>query len=558
MNTITATDNGAIAFRWSNIPGVSLYEQKGKSNLCELFNMTRGASEIDVLEKLPVVWRYDNVAYVALMFYMRNIRKNPAGETVPKGKGERDLSYYMALWLLQNNEEMFVLNHSRFVRDIGYFKDCLNLAKMAKERHYSDQKIELILLPMVIALMDDENKIIQKTLKHVGDRTKLELSLASKWAPRQGKAFSDFIPVLKKMCNLTGKKSDEKWRKYIRGIAQGKPNSHTIENSLSSKQYDKINFSEIPSKSFNLYKTTFMRIPELSEKYCEFINTVRSGHTKIHVNTSYPHEILTPYINTENLCMYSFGASFYGYKLPLEDTATEAQWKCFMDTVHNNCLSLDRVEYNFIPMIDISGSMFEGKELPIKVALTLSIIMSQINTGIFKRKAITFSSIPLMYDILGDTLHTQISSIFNTLYKPENECEIMFNTNFVAAFDCLLKWCLENAVPPHVLKKTKVIAFSDMEFDMAQNSWGSNVLPLDSIRAKFAKHYYEMPQLIFWNLNGDMKHTPCQFDESGVACLSGFEPSIIDEFLDSGELDPSSIPFQIIKEYKKLVILPDE
>jgi hypothetical protein len=77
-----------------------------------------------------------------------------------------------------------------------------------------------------------------------------------------------------------------KWRKFIQQIIHHKK-IKTIETLLSTKQYDLIEFKTVPSKAFNLYKKSFERIPELTERYSEFLKQVFIGKEKIHTNTHY-------------------------------------------------------------------------------------------------------------------------------------------------------------------------------------------------------------------------------------------------------------------------------
>jgi hypothetical protein len=262
--------NEAIAFSWSDLDG--------KKAMINVFNTCRfNTCRFNNLEStnfqnmLPIIWDYNPIQYVALMFYLRNIRKANVNNTqLQKGKGERLLSYYMALWLLQHHEDTFILNIQVLVEDLGYFKDCLNMARMAKNRNMTDYHINLILYPMAISLMNDEAKIIHAFNKKDAP---LELSLAHKWAPRQGKAFAEFIPCLRKLCNINGSKPQERWRKYIRAIAQ---KNITIENLMSAREFDKINFATVPGLAFNLYKKAFAKRVETKDRFAKFIN-----HTKI-------------------------------------------------------------------------------------------------------------------------------------------------------------------------------------------------------------------------------------------------------------------------------------
>jgi hypothetical protein len=266
MNIIK-TDNVVVSRRC---------DDKTKTHVCELFNMPRGAGVYDIVPHCYEIWKYDMDLFVALLFYMRDIRKNPSVAElgyctyIPKGRGEKLLSYWMALWLLNTHAETFVKNFTRFVRDIGYYKDCIIMAKMALKMNYSDHKIMMILMPLARALADDENKILTTHLSGLTKET-LRLSLASKWAPRQGKSYSALIPYMKTLCNITGPKSDAKWRKYIQSIVRA-TTTDTIETLLSTKNYDKINFKAVPSKAFILYENKFLTTPELTDQVVDFIH----------------------------------------------------------------------------------------------------------------------------------------------------------------------------------------------------------------------------------------------------------------------------------------------
>jgi hypothetical protein len=553
--SINLTDNDAVAHKWSDLDG--------RSAVVSVFNISRLPKERETfinnpisvwscstevcqfINLLPTIWNYNNKTFISLMFYLRNIRKATLHCTkLQKGKGERMLSYYMAIWLLEHHEDVFILNCRILIEDLGYFKDCLNMARIAKDRNMTDHQINLILYPMASALMLDESKIIKSHLSGNPD-VSLELSLAHKWAPRQGKAFSEFIPYLRKLCNITGQKPQEQWRKYIRAIAQKKI---TTENLMSAREFDKINFSAVPSKAFNLYKKAFAKRGDTKERFAEFIKQVRSNEKKIHV-ILHPHEILNQYLTGTAGILHNQERD--------EHPATEAQWKCFTD---------EALEYktgiNFIPMIDVSGSMFHNEAMPARVALTMGILMSLMNKGVFHRKAITFSSIPITMDITGDTAKDQINSILNVLYKPGHEGGSAFSTNFVAAFEEFLNLCKKNDVSPDIVANTRIVAFSDMQFNAADayfdNSEFTGVkTPLNAVRELFKDAGYEMPQLIFWNVSGTLNNVPCSFGDTNVATVSGFEPNMINYFMQSGELDPSSIAFNIINEYTPLVQLPE-
>jgi hypothetical protein len=53
---------------------------------------------------------------------------------------------------------------------------------------------------------------------------------------------------------------------------------------------------------------------------------------------------------------------------------------------------------------------------------------------------------------------------------------------------------------------------------------------MQMIRRKYEEAGYEVPQIVFWNLNA-ADNVPVKFDEKGVALVSGFSPSIMKSVL---------------------------
>ena len=526
------TDNGCLCYDWSN---------KYKSSFIDIFNMSRmdytenheESKNTKLYEQFKEIYNYDKNMFVALMFYTRNIRTQK--NNIPKGKGERDISYIMALWLLKNDSVLFDKNIFLFVSELGCYKDCLLMAKIAKNIGYSNKLIDKILLPMAVSLIQDDFNIVKSFIEKTPQK---KISLASKWAPREGKAYSEFIPNLKRLCQIFGKHSNANWRKLIRSIINKTQDPILIETLLSSKKYESIEFSKIPSKAFNLYKNHFKKNDLLKDRFNNFISQVLSKDSiqniKINTNTLHPHEITKSYITPR-------------LSNAILDNIVEAQWKCYIKNTLSKCLDLSRESCNFIPMIDISESMCINNNIPITVALSLGILLSQINTGFMQGKAITFSEVPIIYDIVGETLCDKINCIFNELNKPENECGSKYNTNFLLAFKCLLNYCIEKKLPVDCLADTKVIALSDMEFDNC-----GNITALESIKLMFDSSGYIMPKLIFWNLNGKLKSKPCKLTDNCIT-LGGFEPAIIDEFIKTGLFTPETLAFNVVKKYLPLV-----
>lgn len=111
--------------------------------------------------------------------------------------------------------------------------------------------------------------------KEIPDEDKNALGLLCKWLPRKGK----FASLLRKKLKWTHKK----YRKFL------VRNSSTVEQKMSAKLWDSIEYKSVPSIAFNNYKKAFARND--SERFSEFIQELIDGKTKVNAKTLFPHQI---------------------------------------------------------------------------------------------------------------------------------------------------------------------------------------------------------------------------------------------------------------------------
>jgi hypothetical protein len=109
------------------------------------------------------------------------------------------------------------------------------------------------------------------------------------------------------------------------------------------------------------------------------------------------------------------------------------------------------------------------------------------------------------------------------------------NTDLNKAFDLILKTAVDNKVPQAEMPGTLVI-FSDMQFDQGVDHDDSAI---EMIARKYQAAGYELPKVVFWNLNAAYGNTPVKFDKSGTALVSGFSPAVAKGIL-SGNMDDFS------------------
>jgi len=150
----------------------------------------------------------------------------------------------------------------------------------------------------------------------------------------------------------------------------------------------------------------------------------------------------------------------------------------------------------------------------------LAIYFAERNKGIFKDVFMTFSSEPSFVTLKGNTLYEKLRCV----------PEIVSNTNLEAAFDLILKAALNNNLASSDMPKSLVV-ISDMQFDEAQTGYGDRMTFYDTMVSKYANAGYEMPNVIFWNVNSSKDTFQVTSSYKGVQLASGQSPSVFKSIL---------------------------
>ena len=138
----------------------------------------------------------------------------------------------------------------------------------------------------------------------------------------------------------------------------------------------------------------------------------------------------------------------------------------------------------------------------------------------------------------GETLRERIREVSSMAWG--------MSTNLESVFDLVLAKAVEYDLPAEQLP-TKVLIISDMQFNSAISDPNSD-RALTMIRKKYAKAGYEMPQLVFWNVNStDSGNIPVKYNDSGVALLSGSSPAVIKACLGA-DLDPVKVMMKALSD----------
>lgn len=349
-----------------------------------------------------------------------------------------------------------------------------------------------------------------------------ETSLLAKWLPSVNASNAQTVADAKRIARYLGM-TDGTYRKTLVKL---RSHIRIIENSLREKDYT-FDYAKQPSKAMFKYRKAFYRND--GERYGEFLKKVSSGEAQMHADTLMPYELVEPYLD-------------YGW---LRD--------CFMRDIseeEKNALNATWAslpafwgDENALAVVDTSGSMYcGGKPLPAAVALSLGLYFAEHNTGAFKNHFIEFSSKPQLIEVKGDTFADRLRYVASF-----NE---VADTNLEAVFDLILNAAVRNKVPQEELPATLYL-ISDMEFNCCVRNAGAT--NFENAKAKFAAHGYQLPKVVFWNVQSRRQQQPVTQNEQGVALVSGCTPRIFN-MISAGVLSPLGYMMEILgaERYAKI------
>jgi hypothetical protein len=275
------------------------------------------------------------------------------------------------------------------------------------------------------------------------------------------------------------------------------------------------------------YRKAFQRND--GERYSRFLQEVLSGRLQMHADTLMPYELVAPYLG------YDWTSRSYMRAISDEEKrALNATWAS---------LPALGTSENALAVIDTSGSMYGwGKPMPAAVALSLGLYFAEHNTGPFRNHFIEFSGRPQLIQIKGDTFADRLRYVasFNEIA----------DTNLEAVFDLILDTAIQHQVPQKDLPATLYL-ISDMEFNYCVRN--ANATIFENAKARFAAHGYQLPRVVFWNVQSRNTQQPVTQNEQGVALVSGCTPRIF-RMVSGGMLSPLEYMAQILSEerYQKI------
>jgi len=359
---------------------------------------------------------------------------------------------------------------------------------------------------------------VMKSLAYtmLGDALRERNGLAAKWTPRKG-------PIAAEIRAFFGM-SPKFYRKSLVEMTK------VVEQNMCAKEWDTINFSHVPSVAAARYKKAFNRN---TPKYAEYVQSLVKGdnpEVKVNASVAYPYDVLKGRVNGY--------VKFDKTELDL----IEAQWNALPNYVG---------DANILPLVDVSGSMTcsaggygsKSQLTCLDVSVSLGLYLADKNKGKFKDTFLTFSGSPELLHLQGN-INQKIDQMIKSKW--------MMNTNINAAFKKILDVAVKGGVPQEEMPDM-VLILSDMQFDQCVSHDDSAI---EMIGRKYREAGYELPKVVFWNLNASYGNAPVKFDKSGTALVSGFSPAIVKPLL-SGDLDnftPESVMLKTIMDDRYKVL----
>ena len=337
-------------------------------------------------------------------------------------------------------------------------------------------------------------------------------NLMYKWLPSNNTSSKETCKLANEITKYLGITP----KQYRKRLSEKREQLRIVERDMCAKNWSAINYQSVPSRASLLYKKAFIKHDH--ERYIDFLAKVKSGEAKINAATLYPYDIVDDILNGE------------------KDDTLEALWNALPNYMEGDTS-------NSIVVADVSGSM-TGR--PMAVSISLALYVSERNNGIFKNHFITFSSKPDLVAVKGNTLCEKVSNLERASWE--------MSTNLEAVFNLVLNTAKKNNIPQSEMPTTLYIV-SDMEFDQACSEPDKTLF--QNIQKKYFTAGYEMPKLVFWNVNARNTQVPMKFDQRGACLVSGCSPAILKTLLAGGTITPEQVMLDTINSGRySMVTLP--
>lgn len=448
------------------------------------------------------------------------------------GKGEYTLSYMMVhTWhnfypeLAKFALRCFVTLDKKDVHQYGSWKDLKYFCEYCKSQGDS---VNSPLINFSVSLINSQIKNDHLSFLANSD----DISLASKWAPREKSSFGwlyeslatdYFYDILE-----TAKTYDQKRKAILKCKTEYRKVLSTLNRKIDTTQikqceqtWQQIDFNKVTSVTLSKQKKAFLNIKKNGDIRCpESSDRIScADNFNAHIQKAVNGEVE---MKGKRVGMADFTKQACDL-LRNNGTQTEkdllnSQWR---DNSSQNG-ALDKM----IAMVDVSGSM-EGD--PMEVAIALGIRIAE--KSVLGKRVMTFSAKPTWVNL-------EAYPDFISQVEVLKRADWGMNTNFHAALDLILDAIVENKMAPEDVQDLILVILSDMQMDEGDSS--NKQALYDIMKAKYEAAGirvngvpYKPPHILFWNLRST-NGFPSLANQPNASMMSGFSPSLLNLFCDQG------------------------
>lgn len=461
----TKTENGADAKNTTDSALLDMFATIGAM---------RTRSEDEIVKKFELAFQEDSLGAMRCLFYARDIHG---------GLGERRVFRVLLTYIANKHTEELRKNIDK-IPEYGRWDDVYSLVGTKLEDNMWDDVKYQLLKDKVLMKNEESSSLLAKWLKKADASSPNTRKLGIYTAKKLGMSVYDY----KRLCN--------RLRKHI----------DVVEQCMSARQWDTINYPAVPSRAMMNYRKAFARHDQ--ERFEEYINKVSSGEQKINAATLYPYDIV------EKILYHSENSK-----------VLEAQWDNLPNYVDG--------DVNAVVMADVSGSMY-GR--PMATSIGLAMYFAERNKGAYHNLFITFSGHPEFVEIKGKTITQKINFISRASWQTITDLE--------AALLKILDVAIENHCSQEEMPKSLII-ISDMEIDYCTcQKHRENFY--DYVSRVYEEHGYKIPNVVFWNVNSRHDIFLADKNRKGVQLVSGQSASTFKNLIGCVDKTPVEMMYSVL------------
>ncbi|KAJ0393715.1 hypothetical protein P43SY_007557 [Pythium insidiosum] len=487
------------------------------------YGASRGVDKARFTALLDASMAEDALHTLKLVAYIRDCRG---------GKGERELGRWALERLAQTHPRALAHNLAHYVGDFGRFDDPAALMGTPVESTTleflkSQLEADLAVLKQESPVDETPNEPESEdaAAAAAADQKKASLvsiSLCAKWIPSENKALDKRLKMNKKLAQHMGLTPATLRKQYLSPLRE---RLRILERFMCANEWEAINLSAVPSVAMRIHGKpgkAFER--HLPDKFNDWRSKLKSGETKVNAKVLFPHEVVAEYL-TRNREL---------------DELLEAQWQVILD----GASAYGDLSKTLV-LSDVSGSM-HGR--PMEVSIALGLLVSSVASDAYKDLVLTFESSPQFHHIQGDTLKERVRSLANAPWGG--------STDFAAAFRAVLRLAKEAKLTREQMPE-RLIVISDMQFNCADSNYETNYQVL---ARSFEEAGYEVPHMVFWNVNGSTSDCPVYNGQARVSLVSGFSTAILKSVLRGVEITPLQTVLNVVldERYDAITLPPEE